>query len=101
MYSATRAQHLKALYVRPEAKDHRTGKLVEGLFKDGDEVVLVEDVVTSGESSVKALRVLQAAGLKIRAVVSVLDREDGGRSIIEPICEFHSLTVIKELLTPN
>jgi orotate phosphoribosyltransferase len=98
MYSSTRSQHLNALYVRPEAKDHGTGKLVEGSFKAGDEVILVEDVVTSGGSSVKAIKALQEAGLNVKAVVAVLDRDEGGRALIEPLCEFHSLTTLKELL---
>ena len=98
MYSATRDQNMNALYVRPEAKDHGTGKLVEGAFKAGDEVILVEDVVTSGGSSVKAIKALQEAGLKVLAVVAVLDREEGGQALIEPLCYFHSLTTLKELL---
>jgi len=97
MYSSTRGQNLNALYVRPEAKDHGTGKLVEGSFKPGDEVILVEDVVTSGGSSVKAIKALQEAGLQVKAVVAVLDREEGGRALIEPLCEFHSLTTLIQL----
>jgi orotate phosphoribosyltransferase len=98
MYSSTRSKHLNALYVRPEAKDHGTGKLVEGSFKTGDEVILVEDVVTSGGSSVKAINALQETGLKVLAVVAVLDREEGGRNLIEPLCNFHALSTLKELL---
>lgn len=99
MYSSTRSQHLNALYVRPEAKDHGTGKLVEGSFKAGEGVILVEDVVTSGGSSVKAIKALQESGLKVLAVVAVLDRDEGGRALIEPLCYFHALTTLKELLS--
>ena len=98
MYSSTRDQNLNALYVRPEAKDHGTGKLVEGSFKAGDEVILVEDVVTSGGSSVKSIKALKEAGLKVVAVVAVLDREEGGKALIEPHCFFHPLTTLNELL---
>jgi orotate phosphoribosyltransferase len=98
MYSSTRERHLDTLYVRPVAKDHGTGKLVEGVFKAGAEVVLLEDVVTSGGSSVTAIKTLQEAGLKVTAVIAVLDREEGGRSLIEPHCSFHALSVLKDLL---
>lgn len=87
------------LYVRPEAKDHGTGKLIEGAFEPGERVVLVEDVVTSGGSSIKALRALKGAGLDPIGVVAVLDREEGGRAAIEAEgVYFEALVTLKELL---
>lgn len=87
-----------ALYVRPEAKDHGTGKLVEGQFKAGDEVVLLEDVVTSGGSSLKAIEVLRGAGLVVKAVVAVLDREESGGMKIAAEVPFIRLCTLSELL---
>lgn len=88
----------KTLYVRPEAKDHGTGKLIEGSFQPGAAVVLFEDVVTSGGSTLKAIATLREAGLQVRGVVAVLDREEGGGAKIASECPFRALTTLKELL---
>ncbi len=88
-----------ALYVRKEAKDHGTGKLVEGSYQQGDSVVLLEDVVTSGSSSLGAVQTLRDAGLDVKAVLAVLDREEGGRARIEAAgIEFRSLVTLGQLL---
>lgn len=71
------------LYVRPEPKAHGTGKLIEGVFEPGESVVLVEDVTTTGGSSLRALQALREAGLVPQGVVTVLDREEGARAAIE------------------
>ncbi len=89
-----------ALYVRPEAKDHGTGKLVEGQFDPGDKVILLEDVVTSGSSTIKAIAALSEAGLNVVGVAAVLDREEGGKARIESHCPFRALVTLKELLAP-
>jgi orotate phosphoribosyltransferase len=89
---------LNAIYVRKEPKEHGTGKLVEGKFHALDEVILLEDVVTSGGSSLKAIKSLESVGLKVKAVVTVLDREEGGRALIEKHCPLHALVTLKELL---
>lgn len=87
-----------ALYVRPEAKDHGTGKLVEGGFQPGDGVILIEDVITSGGSSLKAIAALRSAGLEVKAVVAVLDREEGGGEKIAAEVPFRALYTLRELL---
>jgi orotate phosphoribosyltransferase len=87
-----------ALYVRPEAKDHGTGKLIEGAFDAGDKVILVEDVVTSGTSTLKALEVLRRNELNVVGVIAVLDREEGGTERISKECPFKALVTMKELL---
>jgi orotate phosphoribosyltransferase len=87
-----------ALYVRPGAKDHGTGKLVEGTFSPGETVVLLEDVITSGGSTLRAIAALRAVGLDVQQVVAVLDREQGGGELIRAECEFTALTTLKELL---
>ncbi len=89
---------MNVLYVRPEAKDHGTGKLVEGPFEKGETVVLLEDVITSGGSTLKAIAALREAGLIISGVVAVLDREQGGAELIRKECQFSSLVTLKELL---
>jgi orotate phosphoribosyltransferase len=97
-YRLDEVNPLNALYVRPEAKDHGTGKLVEGGFQPGDGVVLVEDVITSGGSSLKAMAALRDAGLVVKAVVAVLDREEGGGAKIAAEVPFRALYTLRELL---
>ena len=64
-----------AFSVRKEAKDHGTGRLIEGNFKSGDPVVVVEDVITSGASALKALAAVEQAGGTVLGVLAVVDRE--------------------------
>ena len=72
---------LHGLLVRKEAKGHGTGQFVEGLgnFNTGDRVAMLEDVVTTGGSLLKACDRIRDAGLSIVAVCAILDREEGGR----------------------
>lgn len=69
---------LKAFIVRKESKDHGTQKYIEGPVKAGDRVVVVEDVVTTGGSSLKAIDRLEEAGIKVVGVIAILDRMQGG-----------------------
>jgi orotate phosphoribosyltransferase len=62
------------ILVRKEAKDHGTQQLVEAPTMDSKRVVLVEDVVTTGQSSIKAAKILEDSGFDIRGIVSVVDR---------------------------
>lgn len=65
--------------VRKEKKDHGTGKLVEGDLNPGEKVLVIEDVITTAGSSIQAIGILREAGAKIIGVLSVIDREGGGR----------------------
>ena len=76
--SASLASGLPFLIVRKEQKDYGTAKRLEGEFREGEEVCLVEDVVTSGGAAVAAIRALREAGLTCRTAVCVVDREEGG-----------------------
>jgi orotate phosphoribosyltransferase len=76
--SASLASGLPFLIVRKEQKEYGTARRLEGEFAEGDEVCLVEDVVTSGGAAVEAIRALREAGLTCRAAVCVVDREEGG-----------------------
>lgn len=75
---------LYGLLVRKEAKGHGTGQLVEGLgnFAPGDQVAMLEDVVTTGGSLLRACTHVRNAGLGIAAVCCILDREEGGREAL-------------------
>lgn len=75
---------LNGLLVRKEPKGHGTNQYVEGLanFNTGDNVAMLEDVVTTGASLLKACERVSACGLKIAAVCVILDREEGARAAL-------------------
>ena len=70
---------LRGVMVRKEPKQHGTGKLVEGPFHEGESIVIVEDVVTTGGSSLLAIERCEAVGLKVERVLAIIDRLEGGR----------------------
>src|SRR5262249_29279253 len=70
---------LRGGMVRKERKQPGTGKLVEGPFQSGESIAIVEDVVTTGGSSLKAIGHCEAAGLKVQRVLAIIDRLEGGR----------------------
>jgi orotate phosphoribosyltransferase len=70
---------LRGVMVRKEAKQHGTGKLVEGPFLEGETIAIVEDVVTTGGSSLLAIERCEAVGLKVQRVLAIIDRLEGGR----------------------
>lgn len=74
---------VRSFTVRKEAKQHGTGKLIEGPFAAGDKVVIVEDVITTGGSALKAVDAVRAAGGEIVGVLALVDRQEGGREAIE------------------
>lgn len=74
---------VRAFTVRKEAKQHGTGRLIEGPFKSGDRVVVIEDVITTGGSALRAADAIRAAGGEILGVLALVDREEGGREALE------------------
>ena len=81
--SADSAKPLRAFAVRKEPKLHGTGKRVEGPFRKGDVVAVIEDVITSGSSALSAMDAVQAEGGTVAGVLALLDREEGGVEKIE------------------
>ncbi len=69
---------LPMLYARKEVKEHGIRRPIEGKFKSGEVVVLIDDVITDGASKLEAAEPLQQAGLLVRDFVILLDREQGG-----------------------
>ncbi|MBD0338309.1 MAG: orotate phosphoribosyltransferase [Thermoleophilia bacterium] len=80
--SASLASGLPFVIVRGSAKAYGTGNRLEGAFEEGETVCLVEDVVTSGGAALEAVEALREAGLKVRAAVCVVDREEGGSDLL-------------------
>jgi orotate phosphoribosyltransferase len=85
---------VNAFTVRKEPKAHGTGKRVEGCFAAGDEVVVIEDTVTTGGSALKAIQAVEAEGGTVLAVLALVDREEGGREAIEA-AGYRVLTLVR------
>jgi orotate phosphoribosyltransferase len=80
--SADTVSPLRAFTVRKEAKAHGAGRLIEGPFQAGDRVAIVEDVITTGGSALRAVEAVRAAGGTVAGVLALVDREEGGRDAL-------------------
>jgi orotate phosphoribosyltransferase len=74
---------VRAFTVRKEAKQHGTGRLIEGPMREGDRVVVLEDVITTGGSALRAAEAIQRAGATVSGILALVDREEGGRGVLE------------------
>ena len=74
---------LQVFTVRKEPKGHGRGKRIEGNFQDGNTIIVVDDVITTGGSTLKAIEAIEAEGGKIAFALVLVDREEGGRQAIE------------------
>ena len=81
--SAVSQNPIRAFTVRKEAKGHGTGRVIEGPFQSGDRVAVVEDVITTGGSALKAANAIRGAGGLITGILALVDREEGGREALE------------------
>lgn len=78
MLSNEKGQPIPAFLVREAPKEHGTGRQIEGHFKEGDRVAIVDDVITKGGSVEKAIRAVEAAGGRVVKVITIVDRHEGG-----------------------
>ncbi|MGD2064512.1 MAG: orotate phosphoribosyltransferase [Nitrospirota bacterium] len=81
--SGLEGQPIEAFVVRKEPKDHGTRLPIEGNVAAGDRVVVVDDVITTGGSTLKAIEACRAAGLEVVGCGVLVDRQEGGREAIE------------------
>lgn len=99
MVSYLEGNPIKPFVVRKEPKAHGTGRQVEGLLKAGDKVVVLEDVITTGASALKAVQACIREGYEVLCVYAVVDREEGGRENLKKEgLEVYSLFKVSELL---
>ncbi len=83
---------------RKEAKAYGTKKLIEGIYKEGQKCLLVEDVITSGKSLLETIPEIEKEGIKVTDIVVVLDREQGGKELLEKQgYRVHTLFGIREV----
>jgi orotate phosphoribosyltransferase len=78
--AGTRGKELQGFLVRKEAKGHGTNRFVEGPVQPGSKVVIVDDVVTTGGSSIQAIERIQEYGCTVVQVVAIIDRLEGGEA---------------------
>ncbi|MBO9596111.1 MAG: orotate phosphoribosyltransferase [Niabella sp.] len=101
-WGALAADQLKLpfIYVRPKPKEHGLGNQVEGLFEKGQKVAVVEDLVSTGKSSLQAVDALEAAGLNIVGMVSIFtyDFAVAQAAFAERRIKYHPLTSYPVLL---
>lgn len=91
------------IYNRKETKSHGLGKSMEGLWKVGERVVIIEDVITSGGSILKSVKQFRTAGLEVKDAVVFLDRQQGGVEFLESndvrVHSILNLQEVQDLLT--
>lgn len=87
------------IYPRKEVKDYGTKKAIEGVFNEGEKILVLDDLITTGASKIEAIEPLEAAGLKVSDIVVLVDREQGGKKeLAEKGYALHSVLGIKEVL---
>ena len=92
-------EKLNAFYVRKEPKKHGTSKWIEGPLKTGEIVAILEDVVTTGGSSQRAIEKVTEHGCKVGQVLAVVDRNEGGRETFKKLgIEYNFLFDINEVI---
>ncbi len=88
--SFQKGKPIKSFIVRKDIKDHGTKSAVEGNVVPGERVVIIDDVITTGGSTITAIEQAQRAGLVVDRVITLIDREEGGRENILQHTDFVS-----------
>ena len=92
--------YLPLIIKRKEAKQYGTKKILEGIYKPGQNCLLVEDVITSGASLLETIPEIENEGITVSDIVVVLDRQQGGREMLEKKgFRVHSLFTISDVCT--
>ena len=88
--------------VRKSAKEYGTGNRIEGEFEEGEEIVVLEDIATTGQSAIDAVEALREAGAVVNRVLVVVDREEGAKeNLADHDIELESLLTASELLADS
>jgi uridine monophosphate synthetase len=87
------------IYARKEVKEYGTAKQIEGEYKSGETIVVIDDMVTNGDSKIEAINQFKPEGLQVKDVVILIDREQGGKqNLAEQGYRLHSVMTINEAL---
>jgi len=91
--------HYSMIYPRKEQKGYGTKRAVEGKFKEGETILVYDDLITDGASKFEAIAPLEEVGLKIKDLIVLVDREQGGKKYVEEKgYKLHSVFTISEIL---
>lgn len=100
--SALAGAPMRCFAVRKEAKGHGMGKRIEGSFRAGDRVVVIEDSMTTGGSALNAAAAIRAEGGEVVGALTLVDREEGAREALEtagiPLVAFTTAAELKRLI---
>ena len=92
--SYQKGKPIKSFIVRKDVKDHGTKSSIEGNVRQGEKVVIIDDVITTGGSTIIAIEQAREAGLIVDMVITLIDREEGGKENI-----FRHVNNVKAILT--
>lgn len=100
LVSTMNGKFLDVFIVRKEPKKHGTQQWIEGSLQPGAWVIVLEDVVTTGESAIQAVQRMREAGFQVNKVIALVDREEGGKENIETKakCKFESVFTKTDLI---
>jgi orotate phosphoribosyltransferase len=87
---------LPAFVVRKEPKTHGRQRLIEGTVAEGANIVIVDDVITSGDSVLRAIDAVENARAHVARVIVLVDREEGGREVLHKY-DYQSIFTIADL----
>ncbi len=87
-------RELEGFFVRKQAKEHGSKELIEGVLPPGAQVVVVDDVLTTGGSALQAVQAVEAAGARVAAIVCIVDRLEGARALLGARYDFRALFTI-------
>ena len=99
-FTANPQREWRTFVVRKQAKDHGLGKLIEGAIRPGDHALIVDDVLTSGGSLLKAVEAARTAGLQVDHALVIVDRQEqeGRKRIEQDNIQIVSLLTIEDLM---
>jgi uridine monophosphate synthetase len=87
------------IYPRKEKKEYGTGNLIEGEFKSGEVALVIDDLITKGDSKIEAIKPLTDSGLKVTDIAVLLDRESGGVAAMAAVgVKVHAVLRLTEML---
>lgn len=97
--SYQKGKPIKSFIVRKDVKDHGTKSAIEGSVSTGDKIAIIDDVITTGGSTITAIEQARKAGLNIEMVITLIDREEGGReNILKHVDHIKSILTRTEIM---
>ena len=97
--SYQKGKPIKSFIVRKDVKDHGTKSAIEGNVRTGEKVAVIDDVITTGGSTIVAIEQARRAGLIVETVITLIDREEGGReNILEHVSHVKSVLTRTQIM---